>query len=119
LPPHKIPLVGRFYGDSSNMSSQGNAFYSNLKRINEVEAELKGRRKDQLPLNEFKADNPEYRLVARANLIERLVSKQRKIKSELIEKDAPREQVKAIDERITKLMAGLNQRVKEVRQEAR
>ena len=43
----------------------------------------------------------------------------RKQKSELIEKDALREQVKVIDERITTLMAGLNQRVKELRQEAR
>lgn len=114
LAPHKIPLVGRFYGDSSGQSSQDNAFYSNLKRINEVEAELKGRRKDGLPIDEFKAENPEYRLVERANLIERLVSKQRKLKSDLIERDAPREQVKAIDERITKLMAGFNQRVQEL-----
>lgn len=119
LPPHKIPLVGRFYGNSENQSSQGNAFYSNLKRINEVEAELKGRRKDRLPIDEFKAENPEYRLVERANLMERLVSKQRKLKSELIEKGAPKDQVKAIDDRITKLMAGLNQRVKDLRQEAR
>ncbi|SHL43508.1 hypothetical protein SAMN05216428_102398 [Nitrosospira sp. Nsp11] len=119
LPPHKIPLVGRFYGNSENSSSQGNAFYSNLKRINELEAELKGRRKDRLPIDEFKAENPEHRLVVRANLIERLVSKQRKMKSELIEKDAPNEQVKAVEERITKLMTGFNVRVKELRQEAR
>jgi hypothetical protein len=59
LPPHKIPLVGRFFGDSSGQSSQGNKFYSNLKRINEVEAELKGRTKDRLPVDEFKAENPE------------------------------------------------------------
>ena len=38
LAPHKIPLIGRFYGNSENRSSQGNAFYSNLKRSNEVEA---------------------------------------------------------------------------------
>ncbi|SOD41958.1 hypothetical protein SAMN06298226_2278 [Nitrosovibrio sp. Nv4] len=83
LPPHKIPLLGRFFGDSENSSSQGNAFYSNLKRINEIESELKGRRKDRLPIDEFKVENPEYRLVERAKLIQRLVSKQRKMKSEL------------------------------------
>lgn len=116
LPPHKIPLVGRFYGSSENQSSQGNAFYSNLKRINEVEAELKGRHKDKLPLDEFKAENPEYRLVNMANIVQRSVSKQRKIKSDLIAHDAPREQVKAIDDRITSLMAGFNGRVKELKQ---
>lgn len=119
LPPHKIPLVGRLYGSSDSQSSQGNAFYSNLKRINELEAELKGRRKDRLPIDEFKSENPEYRLIERTNLVERLVSKQRKLKSELIEKEAPREQVKAVEERITNLMAGLNQRVKGLREEAR
>ena len=65
LPPHKIPLVGRFYENSEGQSSQGNAFYANLKRINEVEAELKGRRKDRLPVDDYKAENPEYRLVTR------------------------------------------------------
>jgi hypothetical protein len=63
LAPHKIPLVGRFYGNSEGQSSQGNAFYSNLMRINEVEAELKGRRKDRLPIDEFKAENPECRFI--------------------------------------------------------
>ena len=116
LPPHKVPLVGRFYGNAENQSSQGNAFYSNLKRINEVEAELKGRRKDGLTLDEFKAEHPEYQLVARANLVERIVSKQRKIKSDLIKKDAPRAEVKAVEDRITNLMAGFNKNVKELQQ---
>ena len=119
LPPHKIPLVGRFYGDSDNASSQGNAFYSNLKRINEVEAELTGRRKDRLPIDEFKAENPEHRLVVRGNFVQNLVSKQRKIKSELLEKGAPREEVKAVEERIAKLMTGFNNKVKELKEEAR
>jgi len=117
LPPHKIPPVGRLYGDSEGQASQGNAFYSNLKRINELEAELKGRRKDWLPIDEFKAENSEYRLIQRSNLVERFVSKQRNLKNELIEKDTPKEQAKVIDERITKLMAELNQRMKELSQE--
>lgn len=54
LPPHKVPLLGRFYGNAESQSSQGNAFYSNSKRINEVEGELKGRRKDGLPRDEFR-----------------------------------------------------------------
>jgi len=116
LPPHKVPLLGRFYGNAENQSSQGNAFYSNLKSINEIEAELKGRRKDGLPLDEFKAEHPEYQLVARANLVERIVSKQRKIKSDLIAKDAPRADVKAVEDKITNLMAGFNKNVKELQQ---
>ena len=43
-----------------------------------------------------------------------MVSRLRKQKSELIEKDAPREQVKVIDEQITKLMAKFNRQAKEL-----
>jgi len=115
LPPHKIPLLGRFFGDSSSSSSQGNSFYNNLKCINEVEAELKGRIKDRLPVDEFKAENPEYRLITAANYTERAVSNLRWRKSELIEKDEPGEKVKMVEPRITELMKRLNERVKEVR----
>ncbi|WP_143002377.1 hypothetical protein [Nitrosospira sp. Nl5] len=62
---------------------------------------------------------PLYAQIVRANLVERLVSKQRKLKADLVEKGATREQVKAIDDRITKLMAGLNTKVKELREDAR
>ena len=75
--------------------------------------------KNREDVTEYKRENREYRLVTRANLAERMVSSLRKQKSELIEKDAPREQVKLTDERIINLMVGLNQRVKELRQEAR
>jgi conjugative element/phage-associated large polyvalent protein/ADP-ribosyltransferase-like protein len=119
LPPHKMPLIGRFYGNSDNSSSQGNAFYANLKRINEIDAELTGRRKDRLPTDQFKAENPEHRLVVRGDFVQNLVSKQRKKKSELLEKDAPKAEVKAVEERITKLMTGFNNKVKELKEEAR
>jgi hypothetical protein len=76
---------------------------------------MKGRIKDRLPVDEFKTENPEYRLVTAANYTERAVSNLRRRKSELIEKDVPKEQVKAIEARITELMTRLNDRVKEVR----
>jgi hypothetical protein len=80
-----------------------------------VEAEIKGRRKDRLPIDDYKAENPDYRLVTRANLAGRMVSRLRKHKSELTRRRR-RGKVKVVDERITRLMAGFNQRVKELRQ---
>ncbi|WP_143034389.1 hypothetical protein [Nitrosospira multiformis] len=56
LPPHKVPLMGRFYGNSASSSSQ--AMPSTMKRLNEIEAEIKGYRKDRLPIDEFNAENP-------------------------------------------------------------
>jgi hypothetical protein len=113
LPPHKIPLVGRFYGDTDTQSSQGAKFYANLKKLNEVEAELKGRIKDRIPAAEYRAAHPELRLVPLANRVESNVSELRTLKRKLVEKSAPKESIKNIETRITVLMKRLNDRVKE------
>lgn len=70
---------------------------------------------DRLPIDEFKAENPEYQLITAANYTERAVSNLRRRKSDLVEKDEPREQVKAVEDRITQLMKRLNDRFKEVK----
>lgn len=116
LPPHKIPLAGRFYGDADGSSSQGSAFHKNIERLNEIEAEIKGRRQDGVLTKDYIDKNPEARLIAAANSAERQVSELRKTKRQLIEKDAPRERVKLVEDRITLIMKELNMRVSEARQ---
>jgi len=118
LPPHKIPLVGRFYGDANAQSSQGTTFYSNINRINEYEAEIKGLRKDGKGAEaaKFIAEHPEARLVMRANYAERQVQKLRKEKHDLVEKDAPRQRIKAIEDRIKAEMQRFNEAVKASKQ---
>lgn len=37
LLPHKIPLLGRLYGNTRGISGQTDAFYENIKRLNQVE----------------------------------------------------------------------------------
>lgn len=108
LPTHKIPLVGRFYGDSENQSSQGNKYYANLKEINLIEMELKGRREDHLPTDEFRKENPKAQLIARAKYADKIISKLRKQKRELIEKGVERERVRQVEERITAEMLRFN-----------
>lgn len=114
LPPHKMPLVGRFYGDSSAQSSQGNAYYANLKRINEVEAEIKGRRDNREPIEDYKQDNPEWKLIGHAKVADKIIRNLRKQKRELIENDAPREKIKAIEDKITAEMQRLNEVVRKL-----
>lgn len=118
LPPHKIPLVGRFYGDAEAQSSQASTFYSNINRINEYEAEIKGRRKEGRgsEVSAFIAENPEARLVLRANHIERQVQKLRKEKHDLIEKGATRGRVKIIETRIKAEMEKFNRAVEASKQ---
>ena len=114
IPTYKIPLVGRFYGDSEQQSSQGNTFYNNLKEINEHEAEIKGRRKAGEPIGDYFKENPEARLITMANAMERNVSVLRKRKRELMAKDASPETVKAVDTQITARMKLFNDRMKQV-----
>jgi len=114
LPPHKIPLVGRFYGDANAQSSQGTTFYNNINRIKEYENTIKGLREDKKgeEAAKFIAKNPEARLVMRANYTERVVQKLRKEKHDLVEKDAPRERIKMLEDRIKTEMQRFNDAVK-------
>lgn len=114
MPTYKIPLIGRFYGSSEGQAQQGSAFYSNLREINEHEAEIKGRRKAGEPIGDYLIANPEARLVRYANHVERQVSLLRRQKRELTARGADRAQIKTIDARITQLMRVFNERVRSV-----
>jgi GGDEF domain-containing protein len=115
LPPHKMPLIGRFYGDSGAQSSQGNAYYSNLKHINEVETEIKGRRENNEPVEDYKKDNPEWKLIGQAKFADKRIKKLREQKRRLVEQDAEREKIKGIEYQITVEMKRLNESVRKLK----
>lgn len=117
LPTYKIPLLGRYYGSSEGQAPQASKFYTNLKQANEHEAEIKGRRKDGLPVDDYVDDHPGVpKLVRMGNDAERKVSAMRKLKREMVKRDAPREKIKAIDDRITLIMARFNERSEQLNQ---
>ena len=107
LPTYKIPLVGRFVGNAKGQSSEGSAFYANTERLNELETEMKGLRADGRgeEAMAIRQAHPEASLILMANATERRVQKLRKTKRELVSSGAPREEVKAIEDRITEEMA--------------
>ena len=115
LPTHKIPLVGRFYGDMENQSSQGNRYYSNLKELNLLEAEWEGRRTHNEPTEKFEKENPEYELIGMANGTENQIRELRKRKSKLIKDGESREDIREVDDRITEAMRNLNDEVRKLR----
>jgi CHASE3 domain sensor protein len=111
VPTFKIPLAGRFFGDSKAAASEANKFYTNLKELNQHENEIKGRRENKGDAAGYIRDNPEARLVTTANRIERNVQALRKKRRELVEKGAPKEAVKQIETQITVQMKRLNDMV--------
>jgi hypothetical protein len=115
LPTYKVPLVGRFYGDSKSAAAESNRFYENITRINEHENEIKGRRENREPLGDYLKDNPDARLVNMANQVERDVSEMRKRRRELLEKGASKETIQMIEKRIAGRMKQFNDRVRALR----
>jgi hypothetical protein len=113
LPPQAIPLAGRFYGDTKGSSAVSSAFYENLKEMNIHENTIKGMRKRKENVQEYFKENPEARMFDEAGRVEREVQALRKRRRELVEKNAPKESVRAIEARITARMKRFNDRVEQ------
>lgn len=112
LPSHKIPLAGRFYGDAAGQAAQGATFYENIRKLNEHEAEIKGRRKDGLSVIEYKKENPETALIFQANHYDKVVRNLKNKKREKVASDAPKSEIERLDEKITFNMKKFNELVK-------
>lgn len=113
LPTHKIPLAGRFYGQATEKENAGSKFYANITRLNEVEAEVKGRRKEG-PAGDVRGyltEHPEAGLVEAAGHAESEVRKLNKRKHELVKAGASREMIRQLEDRITGVMSRFNARV--------
>lgn len=80
LPTYRLPLTGRFYGTAEGQANESNKYYSNLKKLNVHEANIKGRIKDREPIGEYLRDNPEAKLWKMANTIENNIGKIKKRK---------------------------------------
>lgn len=114
LPPHKIPLAGRFYGDAQSGSAHASRFYTNVRRMNELEAEVKGRTRAGEPLGEFLRENPEAKLVKQANAVERRVAGLRREMREAQAK-GQEERARRLEEDIKARMERFNEQVRRAR----
>jgi hypothetical protein len=115
LPPYKIPVVGRFYGETKSSAAESGRFYKNLTRLNEHENEIKGRRENREPVADYMKENPEARLAPLARKTYSDIQKLRKRKEQLLERDAPRESIKQVEEMMTKRMQVFNARVEAIK----
>jgi hypothetical protein len=116
LPPYKIPLYGRFVGETKSSAAESNKFYKNMEKLNRLDLEIKGRREDREPVGNFMRENPETRLLPLANKTYKDVQALRKRRAALLERDAPRESIQAVERMITRKMQVLNDRVRAMEQ---
>ena len=111
LPTYKIPLVGRFGGNTSGSSAVSSRFYESIRRMNVHNNELGGRREAGRPVGEYLRENPEARLAPQALRAYRQVQDLRRRKREMLERDASKESIRRIEAQITQRMQQFNDRL--------
>lgn len=113
VPFYKVPLLGRFAGSADSASSQGNAYYGNINKIDQAEKRIKGLTEDG-KRSEAQAERrkPEALLIAKAKVAQREVSRLRQEKRRLLETGAERAKVRAVEAKITDAMRRLNEAAK-------
>jgi len=106
---HQVPVVGRFYGETTGQSNVSDSFYKNVTQLAEYEHEIKGRRKDKGDVQGFMDEHPEAKLWSSANRIENQISDLKKRRKEAKER-GNEAQVKKLNEQITRVMDQFNKR---------
>jgi hypothetical protein len=113
LPSHKIPVIGRLYGNAEGATHEGSKFYDNVKKLNAHEREIKGLQKDGKSPAEYMKDHPEARYYGLANKIESNIKKLKETRGILKQRDASKDYIKSVDDRITAQMKQLNDVVRQ------
>jgi hypothetical protein len=113
LPSHKIPLIGRFYGNVSGGANESGAYHENVIAINEHDAEIKlmketGRLSE---IDSYKEQFPEAKLIGQAKFIEKAITKLVHHKKEMIQRDASSEDIQKQQDKISAKMKVLNDKV--------
>lgn len=120
LPPYKIPLVGRVYGNTRGPASESDKFYENLTKLNGVEREIKGRARDEVEVDEYMASEPLADLVGLGNSAQNQISKLRQVRREVVRQGLPgyQSEVKELNQQIGDVMKTVNQEVRRAKLEA-
>jgi hypothetical protein len=108
LPAYRVPLLGRFYGETESNAAESQRFYNNITRMADHENEIKGRIKNRESVASYYQDNPEARLYQQANTIENQINALNKQKKEFIEKDFPKDRIKRIENQKALIMKRFN-----------
>ena len=120
LPAYKIPLAGRLYGNTRGPANNSEKFYENVRELNMIENEIKGRARAGMDVEAFTKGEPMADLVGVGNKAERELSELRKRRREIVRQGLPgyRDEAAEVNERIGQVMKNLNQQVKEAKRAA-
>ena len=112
LPPYKIPILGKLYGETTTPSAVTDKFYRNVTTMAEHEGEIRRMKEKKVSTTEYKQEYPETRLISRANRLENDISKINKTIKEISEKpesDFNKDRIKRLKEQKTRMMKQFNE----------
>ncbi len=113
VPPNKIPLVGRFYGNAEGPNAVRTAYFENVKRLNGHEAEIKGRAKAGGDVTGYIAKNPEAGMAIAGNREINAIANMQRARRQMEQQGIPRERLRALDAQIAERMKRFNDMVKQ------
>ena len=109
LPNYKIPIVGRMIGDANEEAAVSRRFYEGIKEMNQYKRALDKMEDQGKDVTPYLADNPEAEFAYDAQSYESDISELRKLKRQLEDEDAPRDEIDAVTEEMQMLMNEFNQ----------
>ena len=120
IPPYKVPILGKLYGETTTPSAVTDKFYKNVITLAEHEGTIKRMREKKVSTQEYKQEYPETKLIDRVNRIENEISKlNRTIKdlSDKPESDFTKDRIKRLKEQKTRMMTRFNEAMTTAQQE--
>jgi hypothetical protein len=110
-PSYGVPILGKLYGSAVEPSAVADKFYKNIKVMAEFEGTMKRMKESKVSTSEFMKDQPEARLVKRANYVENEVAKFNKELHAMHKRNASEKDIKAKKEQRDKVMKAFNNEV--------
>ncbi len=117
LAPNKVPLIGRFYGDTQGKSAEASQFYENIKRMNGHKLEIDGRRLNKESVSDYVRENKDAILATAALRTQSEIGDLNKLKRKMMEREDSKERVKMIELQIAGKMKRLNDRIELARKD--
>ena len=111
-PMYRVPLAGKFFGETKTPAATSSRFYDNIEIMNAHEHEIKKRQEKREPTTEYLKENPEARLWKEANAAQKTIGNINKEKKAATERGASKATIDAINERKVKAMKAFNDRVR-------
>jgi hypothetical protein len=112
VPTYKVPIVGKFLGETGSPAAISANFYDNVTRLAKHENEIKSLIKNKEPTADYKSEHPEWRYYNRANYLENQISQINKQIKVAQERDRPEETIQKMKDRKTAMMKKFNEQVK-------